>query len=64
RSLLVDAETYAFELPPGSIWRNAGIDPRNVDGLDLAPTAEFQWPVGTRALAPGQKQWTPGAYQR
>lgn len=64
RSLLADADTYAFELPPGSIWRDAGIDPRNVEGHDLAPTAEFQWPVGTRALAPGQKQWTPGAYQR
>jgi hypothetical protein len=62
--MLRDADTYAFELPPGSIWRGSGIDPRNVIGLDLSPKAEFEWPVGVRALPAGLSQWSPGAYQR
>ncbi|MEO6664900.1 MAG: hypothetical protein ABIN96_17160 [Rubrivivax sp.] len=64
RRMLVDAETYAFELPVGSVWRHSGVDPHHFHGLDLAPTAEFQWPVGTRPLQPGRTQWSPGAYQR
>ncbi len=59
-----DIETYAFELPAGSIWRTSGIDPRKVKGRDLSPKAEFEWPVGTRALKPGGTSWAPGAYQR
>ena len=59
-----DIETYAFELPAGSIWRTSGIDPRQVKGRDLSPKAEFEWPVGTRALKPGITNWAPGAYQR
>ncbi len=64
RRMLVDADTYAFELPVDSFWRHSGVDPRNIEGSDLAPTAEFQWPVGTQALQPGRTQWSPGAYQR
>ena len=59
-----DIETYAFELPAGSMWRNSGVDPRNVQGRDLSPKAEFEWPAGTRALKAGRTSWAPGAYQR
>lgn len=62
--MLRDADTYAFELAPGSIWRDKGIDPRNVGGRDLSPKAEFEWPVGTRALPAGRTTWSPGAYQK
>jgi len=62
--MLRDAETYAFELAPDSIWRGSGIDPRRVGGHDLAPKAEFEWPLGTRALSAGRTSWTPGAFQR
>jgi hypothetical protein len=64
RGMLRDADTYAFELPPGSVWRGSGVDPRDVGGRDLAPKAEFEWPVGTRALAPDRTRWSPGAFQR
>lgn len=64
RRMLTDTDTYAFELPPDSVWRRSGVDPRNVDGVDLSPKAEFQWPVGTRAIGTDRTQWTPGAYQR
>jgi hypothetical protein len=62
--MLRDADTYAFELPPGSMWRSSGVDPRKVGGRDLSPKAEFKWPVGTEALAAGREQWAPGAFQR
>ncbi len=62
--MLRDADTSAFELVPDSIWRGSGIDPRQVGGRDLSPKAEFEWPVGTRALAPGRTRWSPGAYQK
>ena len=61
--MLSDADTYAFELPPGSIWRTSGIDPRAVDGRDLAPKAEYQWPLGTKELPP-RTSWAPGAFQK
>ncbi len=64
RGMLSDVDTYAFELPPDSIWRDVGADPTQIDGRNLAPTAEFQWPVGVRALSPGRTRWSPGAYQR
>jgi hypothetical protein len=64
RSLLRDADTYGFELAPGSMWRGAGIDPRQVDGQDLSPRAEFKWPVGIEPLAADLGRWSPGAYQR
>jgi hypothetical protein len=64
RGMLRDAATYAFELAPGSLWRGSGVDPRNIDGRDLSPKAEYEWPVGTRKLPEGASSWTPGAYQR
>jgi hypothetical protein len=62
--MLRDAPTYGFELPPGSMWRSSGVDPRNVGGLDLSPLGEFEWPGDFRAIDPGRSSWTPGAYQR
>jgi len=62
--MLRDADTYAFELPPTSIWRHSGIDPRNVGGRNLAPQAEFNWPEGVRELSQPRSSWAPGAYQR
>lgn len=64
RAMLADEATYAFELPPGSIWRGSGVDPTGIGGQDLSPKAEFEWPTGTRALPAGRQQWSPGAYQR
>lgn len=63
-SFLRDAETYGFELAPGSMWRGSGIDPRQVGGQDLSPKAEFKWPVGVEPLAADLSRWSPGAYQR
>jgi hypothetical protein len=62
--MLADVTTAAFELPPGSWLRGRAIDPRDVQGRDLAPRAEFEWPVGTRPLPADRVRWTPGAYQR
>lgn len=62
--MLRDAETYAFELAPGSIWRGRGVDVSRVNGRDLSPKAEFEWPVGTRPLPPGPSRLSPGAFQR
>jgi hypothetical protein len=64
RGMLRDVSTYAFELQPASIWRNSGVDPRNVSGQNLSPTGEFEWPVGVVPLAPVEGPRTPGAYQR
>ncbi|MDP2005447.1 MAG: hypothetical protein Q8K45_07195 [Rubrivivax sp.] len=64
RGMLQDIWTYGFELPPGSSWRGVGVDPSRVGGQDLRPTAEFEWPVGTRKLPAGSGAWTPGAFQR
>ena len=61
--MLRDADTYAFELPPGSIWRSSGIDPRSVKGRDLSPKAEYVWPLGTKDLGP-RTSWAPGAFQK
>ncbi len=64
RGMLRDIDTYGFELPPGSMWRGSGADPRNIGGRDLSPKAEFEWPVGTQEIKPGRDSWSPGAYQR
>jgi len=62
--MLLDVTTGGFELPPDSWLRGRGVDPRNVNGRDLAPRAEFEWPVGTREISPDRERWSPGAYQR
>lgn len=62
--MLADAATYAFELPPDSVWRGSGINPRDVQGLDLAPRAEFTWPMGRQPLSPQRSAWSPGAFQK
>ena len=63
RGMLQDIWTNGLELPPGAMWRGSGVDPRRINGQDLSPKAEFEWPVGIRAIAaPGA--WTPGAFQR
>ena len=64
RGMLRDIDTYAFELPPGSVWRGSGVDPKNIGGRDLTPKGEFDWPVGVKAIKPGSTRWTPGAFQR
>ena len=64
RGMLTDADTYAFELPAGSMWRSSGVDPRKVKGHDLSPKGEFQWPVGVSPLPKGATRWAPGAYQK
>lgn len=63
RGMLQDIWTNGYELPPGAMWRGSGIDPSKVNGQDLRPKAEFEWPVGTRTLQP-PAAWTPGALQR
>jgi hypothetical protein len=62
--MLRDAPTYGFELPPGSMFRSSGVDPRKVGGLDLSPQGEFEWPGDFRAIDPARSSWAPGAYQR
>jgi len=59
---LVDPPTMAFELANDSWLRGRGVDPRRIEGQDLAPKAEFTFPVGTRALPP-LTSWSPGAFQ-
>jgi hypothetical protein len=56
-ALLRDAATGDYGLPRTSWLRALGVSPG-----DLAPTAEFTPPVGTRALA-HRNRWAPGAYQ-
>ena len=64
RGMLADADTYGFELPAGSMWRSSGVDPLKVEGYDLSPKGEFQWPVGVKPVPPGVTRWAPGAYQK
>lgn len=61
---LVDPATLAFELASDSWLRGSGVDPRRIEGQDLAPKAEFKFPVGTRPLPPALTSWSPGAFQR
>jgi hypothetical protein len=62
--MLRDAATYGFELPPDSMWRGSGVDPRKIGGLDLSPQGEFDWPGNFTTINPGRTTWSPGAYQR
>ncbi len=51
-----------FALPNNSALRGRAIDPRKHGGQDLSPKAEFNFPIGTRAIqAPAA--WSAGAYQ-
>ncbi len=63
-AMLVDPETYAFELPADSLWRGRAVDARSIGGNDLTPKAEFQQPRGVRMLPAGLRSWTPGAFQK
>jgi hypothetical protein len=63
RRALLDPQALDFALAPDSSLRGRGVDPRNVNGRDLSPRAEFVLPIGTRALAP-PVNWSPGAFQR
>lgn len=59
--MLRDVDALAYELAPGSMLRGRGVDPARF-GPDLAPRAEFAFPVGVRELrAPAA--WSPGAFQ-
>jgi len=62
--MLMDSATYAFQLPPDSIWRGSGVDPRQVSGQNLSPKAEFNWPMGTKPLSSERSSWSPGAFQK
>ena len=64
RGMLRDVATYGFELPPDSMWRGSGVDPRSINGHSLAPIGEFEWPANVHDLPPGRTTWSPGAYQR
>jgi hypothetical protein len=68
KGMLADADTYAFELPAGSMWRGKGVDASKlgtqVAKVDLRPKAEFAWPMGTRPMPGPVSSWTPGAFQR
>jgi hypothetical protein len=68
RGMLRDFDTYAFELPPGGLWRGSGVDPRALmlagKRQDLSPKAEFQWPIGTQPLPADRSSWAPGAFQK
>jgi hypothetical protein len=64
RGMLRDIWTYGFELPPDSMWRGSGVNPRNINGHDLSPKREFDWTASKREISPDRTQWTPGAFQR
>jgi len=64
QGMLMDTATHAFELPPGSVWRGSGVDPRQVSGQDLSPKAEFNWPMGAKPLSGERSSWSPGAFQK
>ncbi|NML13437.1 hypothetical protein [Azohydromonas caseinilytica] len=51
-----------FRLVAGSPLRGTGVAPGSGGGRSLAPAAEFQVPLGTRAIS-APAVWTPGAFQ-
>jgi hypothetical protein len=63
RDMLVDADTFGFDLDGWSRLRGRGVDPTRFAGQNLSPTAEFDMPVGTRPLPP-LNTWNPGAMQK
>ncbi len=62
-SPLTGSAELPYRLPTGSALRGKGVRPGAPDGIDLRPTAEFIWPIGTRPLSE-QPVWSPGAFQR
>ena len=62
RQMLDDADALSFALKRGS-FRAAWPRPGRAIGIDLSPTSEFAWPIGTRPLQP-ETRWSPGAFQR
>lgn len=51
-----------FALPDQSSLKGTAADLRKLGGAELLPQAEFQPPIGTRALKPPTR-WSPGAFQ-
>ncbi|MBI5254934.1 MAG: hypothetical protein HY855_00435 [Burkholderiales bacterium] len=60
--MLADPNGFDFRLAANSVLRGSGVPPRLPDGTDLAPHAQFRWPLGTEPIVPPTR-WTPGAYQ-
>jgi len=61
-SALGDVAVLDFALGKRSWLRGRGVGLPKRGGVDLAPTAEFNLPVGTRPIA-RPRSWTPGAFQ-
>jgi hypothetical protein len=59
---LGDAATLDFALGGSSWLRGLGATPPRWSDVDLAPTAEFQLPLGVRPIE-RPASWTPGAFQ-
>ena len=51
-----------FALPNNSALRGRSVDPSKHGGQDLSPKAEFNFPLGTRAIKP-PAMWSAGAFQ-
>jgi hypothetical protein len=64
RRALRDPDTYAFELSPSSWWRGSAVDPASVNGHDLTPRGEFDWPARVVPILVTPGRVAPGAYQR
>ena len=59
---LIGTADLPYRLPSGGALRGKGVRPGVPDGIDLRPTAEFSWPIGSRPLAE-PATWSPGAFQ-
>jgi hypothetical protein len=59
---LGDPVLLDFTLGSHSPLRGRGVEPPTADGASLAPTAEFNLPLGTRPIG-RPLVWTPGAFQ-
>jgi Right handed beta helix region len=59
---LGDPATLDFMLGSQSLLRGRGVEPPTLNGHWLAPTHEFNLPIGTHPIA-RPEAWTPGAFQ-